>query len=65
MKRKNIHALYLARKAGAKEQAGVMWTSFGCLYLQWVPPSGDPIRGCISPRLARLMAKRILQALDD
>jgi hypothetical protein len=64
-KTKNLHVAYLARKVGAKENASVMWTSFGCLYLQWVPPSGDPIRGCVSPRLARLLAKRINQALDE
>jgi hypothetical protein len=64
MKRKN--ALYLARKVGSRPQACVRWSSDGRgLIICWENPSGSDTEGYIDPKLARLLARRIDQALRD
>ena len=55
---------WLARKLGHPENGAVCWNGSGKLYIQWIAPDGSAIRGCMAPRLARLMAKRINEALD-
>jgi hypothetical protein len=64
MKKRNTGVIYIARKVGAKENGSVNWTNDGkALFLDWISPSGSRAWGTISPTLARLLVKRINQAL--
>lgn len=61
------NVLYLARKIGEHPQASVSDDSDcpkGTLLLAWETEGGDPVQGYIGRRLARLLARRINQALD-
>ena len=63
-KKRSPSIVWLARKLGAKENAAVSWCGDGeNLDLQWTSPLGFSYTGIIGPKLARLLAKRIEQAL--
>lgn len=57
--------VYLCRKQGTKEpQGAVAWAvPKELLRLEWTSPQGFSYSGYIDPKLARLMVKRIQQAL--
>ena len=59
--------LYLARKIGEHPNASVSMNRHdpkGAMLLSWETEGGDPVSGYIGKRLARLLARRINQALD-
>jgi hypothetical protein len=55
--------IWLARKLGAKENGAIWWRN-GKLHFNWTGPDGATNTGSMSPRLACLMAQRIVEALD-
>lgn len=63
--KKDQGKIWLARKLGARENAGVIWNEWGNLELSWNSPNGPTESGTITPKLARLLAKRIIEALED
>ena len=63
--KKDQGKVWLARKLGAKENASVHWNTQGKLIIGWADGGNWGSFGNVSPKLARLLAKRIIEALED
>ena len=63
--KKDQGKVWLARKLGNIENAAVSWNPFGTLTISWTNKDRRDTFGMITPKLARLLAKRIIEALED
>lgn len=62
MNRKSV--IWLARKLGSKENAAVQWVDGG-MFIQWTDLDGVNQSGSIKAPLARLLVRRLREALDS